>query len=398
MLSSSILLRQGFFPIGSLLYCKKVDPQPPLCNPSRMYQFQERIYNFGAGPAMLPNEVMEKAAAEFLNYKGSGMSIMEVSHREPLFEDVLKEAEVLLRKLLNIGSDYSIAFFSGGATLHFSALPLNLLKEGESFDIAHTGIWTKKAWEEGLKFNGVNVIYDATENHFTDTPVLTDASLSGKGKYLHITSNNTIYGSQYPEIPKIKSIPLVADMTSELLSRKIDVKDFGVIFAGAQKNIGPSGLSLIIIRNDLLGISGRKIPILLDYATMVKNQSLYNTPSTYSIYIAKLVFEWLVKLGGVETIEKVNEQKAKLIYDFIDSSSLYTCPVQKRSRSKMNAVFLLKDKNLDAKFLDEAEKNGLHGLGGHRLVGGFRASIYNSMPLAGVEKLVSFMKEFESKA
>ncbi|PJZ59320.1 phosphoserine transaminase [Leptospira barantonii] len=363
-----------------------------------MYQFQERIYNFGAGPAMLPNEVMEIAAAEFLNYKGSGMSIMEVSHREPLFEDVLKEAESLLRKLLNIGNDYSIAFFSGGATLHFSALPLNLLKDGESFDIAHTGIWTKKAWEEGLKFNGVNVIYDATENNFTDTPVLTDASLSGKGKYLHITSNNTIYGSQYPEIPKIKNIPLVADMTSELLSRKIDVKDFGVIFAGAQKNIGPSGLSLIIIRNDLLGISGRKIPILLDYSVMVKNQSLYNTPSTYSIYIAKLVFEWLLKLGGIEAMETVNEQKAKLVYDFIDSSSLYTCPVQKRSRSKMNAVFLLKDKNLDSKFLDEAEKNGLHGLGGHRLVGGFRASIYNSMPLAGVQKLVSFMKEFESKA
>ncbi|QCO39794.1 3-phosphoserine/phosphohydroxythreonine transaminase [Leptospira interrogans] len=372
-------------------------PYLPFATLSLMYLFQERIYNFGAGPAMLPNEVMEIAAAEFLNYKGSGMSVMEVSHREPLFEDVITEAEILLRKLLNLGEDYSIAFFSGGATLHFSALPLNLLKEGESFDVAHTGIWTKKAWEEGLKFNEVNVIYDSTNNHFTDVPVLTDSNLSGKGKYLHITSNNTIYGTQYPEIPKIKQIPLVADMTSELLSRKIDVKDFGVIFAGAQKNIGPSGLSLAIIRNDLLGISGRKIPILLDYSVMVKNRSLYNTPSTYSIYIAKLVFEWLLKLGGIEAIEKVNEQKAKLIYDFIDSSSLYVCPVQKRARSKMNVVFLLKDKNLDSKFLDEAEKNGLHGLGGHRLVGGFRASIYNSMPLAGVQKLVSFMKDFESK-
>ncbi|AOP35581.1 3-phosphoserine/phosphohydroxythreonine aminotransferase [Leptospira tipperaryensis] len=373
-------------------------PKLPFATLSYMYQFQERIYNFGAGPAMLPNEVMEIAAAEFLNYKGSGMSIMEVSHREPLFEDVLKEAESLLRKLLNIGDDYSIAFFSGGATLHFSALPLNLLKEGESFDIAHTGIWTKRAWEEGLKFNGVNVIYDATDNKFTDVPFLDDSKLSGKGKYLHITSNNTIYGTQYPTLPKIKQIPLVADMTSELLSRKIEVKDFGVIFAGAQKNIGPSGLSLLIIRNDLIGISGRKIPVLLDYEVMTKNKSLYNTPATYSIYIAKLVFEWLLKLGGVEVIQKVNEQKAQLLYDFIDSSSLYTCPVQKNARSQMNAVFLLKDKNLDAKFLDEAEKNGLHGLGGHRLVGGFRASIYNSMPLAGVQKLISFMKEFESKA
>lgn len=363
-----------------------------------MYRFQERIYNFGAGPAMLPNEVMEIAAAEFLNYKGSGMSLMEVSHREPLFEDVLQEAESLLRKLLNIGDGYSVAFFSGGATLHFSALPLNLLKEGESFDVAHTGIWTKKAWEEGLKFNGVNVIYDATSNNFTETPILTESDLSGKGNYLHITSNNTIYGSQYSEIPKIKSIPLVADMTSELLSRKIDINDFGVIFAGAQKNIGPSGLSVLIVRNDLIGISGRKIPVLMDYSVMIKNKSLYNTPATYSIYIAKLVFEWLDKLGGVSKMEAVNEEKAKLLYDFIDSSSLYNAPVEKRSRSRMNAVFLLKDKNLETKFLDEAEKNGLHGLGGHRLVGGFRASIYNSMPLAGVQKLVSFMKEFESKA
>ncbi|TGK35995.1 3-phosphoserine/phosphohydroxythreonine transaminase [Leptospira gomenensis] len=373
-------------------------PKLPSATVAIMYRFQERIYNFGAGPAMLPNEVMEIAAAEFLNYKGSGMSLMEVSHREPLFEDVLQEAESLLRKLLNIGEGYSVAFFSGGATLHFSALPLNLLKEGESFDVAHTGIWTKKAWEEGLKFNGVNVIYDATPNNFTETPVLTEADLSGKGKYLHITSNNTIYGSQYPKLPKIQSIPLVADMTSELLSRKIEVADFGVIFAGAQKNIGPSGLSVLIIRNDLIGISGRKIPVLLDYSVMIKNKSLYNTPATYSIYIAKLVFEWLDKLGGVSKMEAVNEEKAKLLYDFVDSSSLYVCPVQKKSRSKMNVVFLLKDKKLETKFLDEAEKNGLHGLGGHRLVGGFRASIYNSMPLSGVQKLVSFMKEFESKA
>ncbi|MDV6236173.1 3-phosphoserine/phosphohydroxythreonine transaminase [Leptospira ellisii] len=372
-------------------------PNLPSATVAIMYRFQERIYNFGAGPAMLPNEVMEIAAAEFLNYKGSGMSLMEVSHREPLFEDVLQEAESLLRKLLNIGDGYSVAFFSGGATLHFSALPLNLLKEGESFDVAHTGIWTKKAWEEGLKFNGVNVIYDATSNNFTETPILTESDLSGKGNYLHITSNNTIYGSQYPEIPKIKSIPLVADMTSELLSRKIDINDFGVIFAGAQKNIGPSGLSVLIVRNDLIGISGRKIPVLMDYSVMIKNKSLYNTPATYSIYIAKLVFEWLDKLGGVSKMEAVNEEKAKLLYDFIDSSSLYNAPVEKRSRSRMNAVFLLKDKNLETKFLDEAEKNGLHGLGGHRLVGGFRASIYNSMSLAGVQKLVSFMKEFESK-
>ncbi|EQA46044.1 phosphoserine transaminase [Leptospira broomii serovar Hurstbridge str. 5399] len=363
-----------------------------------MREFRRRIYNFCAGPAMLPTSVMEKAAGEFLNFRNSGMSIMEVSHRGKLFDQVLDEALALLRELLSIPDEFEIAFFSGGATLHFSAIPWNLLKEGESADYSITGIFAKKAMEEALRFNPVQKIYDGDSQHYTTVPDLTDANVSDGAAYFYITSNNTLFGSRYPTIPTITKAPLVADMTSEILSRKIDIRKFGVIFAGAQKNIGPAGLSVVIIRKDLLGRSKRTIPVLMDYGLTVKNKSMYNTPPTYSIYMAKLVFEWLKEKGGLDVVEKENDDKAKLLYDYLDSTSLYTVPVKKPYRSTMNAVFTLKDKSLEPKFIEQADDRGLHGLEGHRLVGGFRASIYNSMPKEGILALIEFMKEFEANA
>lgn len=363
-----------------------------------MSDFERRIFNFYAGPAMLPTPVMEKAASEFLNYRRSGMSIMEVSHRGKLFEDVLDSALALLRELLSVPENYEIMFLSGGATLHFSALPLNLLKEGESADFVVTGIWAKKALEEAQRFNPVRKIYDGESHKYTEVPEIDDSMIGDDAKYLYITSNNTLLGSRYPRFPKVTKAPLVADMTSEILSRKIDISRFGAIFAGAQKNIGPSGLSVLIIRKDLIGRSGRTIPLMLDYGLIGKNKSMYNTPPTFSIYIAKLVFEWLKDLGGVDAIEKINEEKAKLLYDYLDTTSFYHAPVKPSSRSVMNVVFTLQDKNLESKFLAGAEERGLQGLEGHRLVGGLRASIYNSMPREGIVALIEYMKEFEKKA
>ncbi|PJZ71267.1 phosphoserine transaminase [Leptospira perolatii] len=362
-----------------------------------MREFKERIYNFCAGPAMLPTEVMKKASDEFLNYQGSGMSIMEVSHRGAIFEQVLDDSLNLLRELLSIPEDYEILFLSGGATLHFSAIPLNILKEGETADYAVTGLFAKKSFEEAQRFNPVKKIYDGSSHIFTEIPKLKDSDIHDDAVYLHITSNNTIYGCRYVEFPAVTKAPLIADMTSEILSRKIDVRRFAMIYAGAQKNIGPSGLSTVIIRKDLLGRSGRTIPMMLDYAVTAKNKSMYNTPPTYSIYIAKLIFEWIKSKGGVSTFEKLNEEKAKILYDFLDSSSLYVAPVKKADRSLMNVVFTLKDRSLEPKLLSQAEDAGLHGLEGHRTVGGFRASIYNSMPKEGIVALVEFLKEFEKK-
>ncbi|TGK01437.1 3-phosphoserine/phosphohydroxythreonine transaminase [Leptospira langatensis] len=363
-----------------------------------MSEFERRIYNFYGGPAMLPTPVMEKAASEFLNYRRSGMSIMEVSHRGKLFEKVLDESLALLRELLSVPENYEIMFLSAGASLHFSALPLNLLHEGESADFAITGIWAKKAMEEALRFNPVKKIYDGEDHKYTEVPELDDSMVNPGAAYVYITSNNTLLGSRYPKFPKLTKAPLIADMTSEILSRKIDISQFGAIFAGAQKNIGPSGLSVLIIRKDLLGRSKRTIPVLMDYALTAKNKSMYNTPPTYSIYMSKLVFEWLKEKGGIDAIEKINEEKAKLLYDYLDTTSFYQAAVKPSSRSVMNVVFTLQDKNLESKFLAGAEEKGLVGLEGHRLVGGLRASIYNAMPREGVVALIDYMKEFEKKA
>lgn len=352
------------------------------------------VYNFNPGPAMLPIPVMEIAQKEFRNYQNTKISIMEHSHRAPHFAEVIETAEKLFFKLLSIPENYSVLFFPGGATLQFSCVPLNLLKKGETADYALTGIFAKKAFEEALRFFPVQSIYDGKSNNYTTVPKITDDMLHPESKYLYITSNNTIFGSRYTKFPEVSKY-MVADMTSELLSRKIDITKFGLIFAGAQKNLGPAGLTVVIIRNDLLEIAKDPVPTLLDYKVMAKNQSLYNTPPTYSIYMVKLVLEWCVNQGGLESIETANEYKSKLLYDFIDNSKLYTAPVHKDSRSTMNVVIHLKDKNLEKKFLLEAEQDGLVGLAGHRDAGGLRASIYNAMPLSGVQKLISFMHKFE---
>lgn len=354
-------------------------------------------YNFNAGPAMLPREVMEIAKNEFLDYQNSGISIMEMSHRGVHFDEVIKTAETDLRKLLNISDEYSVIFYSGGATLQFSAVPMNLLLGNEKADYVLTGVWAKKSFEEAKKLGyKVRGILDQKENNYTIIPEIKKSDLEEGIKYLYITSNNTLYGSRFKNFPD-HGIPLVADMTSELLSREININSFGCIFAGAQKNIGPSGLSILIIKNSYLNKQTKPIPVLLDYSLMAKNKSLYNTPPTFSVYIAKLVFEWCIKKGGVGQLEKLNEEKANLLYSFLDKSEFYFAPVEKNSRSIMNVVFLLKNNSLEKKFLEEAERAGLHGLAGHRDVGGFRASIYNAMPKEGIDSLLNFLEDFKKK-
>ena len=364
-----------------------------------MGKFTSRIYNFNAGPAMLPTEVMEIAQGEFLNYQGSGMSVMEMSHREAHFQSILDESLRSLRTLLQIPDKYGVVYFPGGATLQFSAIPLNYLAEGQSADFAQTGVWAAKAFLEAQKFYPeVKSIFDGKPSGYMEIPEITDDLISDKAKYVYITSNNTIYGTRYGKIPKIKKAPLVADMTSELLSRKLNIEDFSVIFAGAQKNIGPSGLTIVIYDKEKLPVQKHPIPNLMHFALMEKNGSVYNTPPTYSIYIANLVLQWLLKKGGLEVMEKENEEKAALLYNAIDASSLYTAPVPPKNRSVMNAIFRLKDTALDKAFLEGAESAGLCGLKGYRDVGGFRASIYNAMPKSGIQTLISYMKEFERKA
>ncbi len=356
------------------------------------------VFNFNAGPAMLPKQVMDIANEEFLNYKNSSMSVMEMSHRGEHFQDILDRAELNLRKLLNISNDYSIAFFPGGATLHFSCIPQNFLLEKETGGYYLTGVWSNKANLEANKLGySTQIMFDGKESKYTQIPKEFDLESLKKHKYIYITSNNTIYGSRFINFPKVKTAPLVADMTSDLLSRKIDINDFGFIFAGAQKNIGPSGLTVGIIRKDLLEFPKKPIPVLLDYKVYFQNKSLYNTPPTFPIYIAGLVFEWCLKMGGIEKIESLNEKKANLLYDFIDSSDFYTAPVEKSVRSRMNVVFHIRDSKLEKLFNEEAEKNNLIGLAGHRDAGGLRASIYNAMPIEGVETLLKFMKDFKEK-
>lgn len=361
-----------------------------------MTKFTERVFNFNAGPAMLPTPVMEEAKEEFLNFQGTGMSVMEMSHREKHFQTILDESLSNLRELLELPDKYAIVYFPGGATLQFSALPLNYLKTGESADFALTGVWANKAFEEAKKFYPqVKSIFDGKESKYTEIPSLTDEMVSDSAKYVYITSNNTIYGTRYKTIPKLKKAPLFADMTSELLSRKLNPNDFSVIFAGAQKNIGPSGLTIVIYDKEKLPEVNHPIPNLMNLKLMEKSGSLYNTPPTYSIYIAGLVFKYLKKLGGLGVMESQNELKANKLYDFLDSSSLFYAPVPKENRSTMNVVFRSRNDSLDKSFLELAETQGFAGLKGYRDVGGFRASIYNAMPVEGVEALVQLLKEFE---
>lgn len=356
----------------------------------------ERVYNFSAGPSMLPLEVMELAAEQLTNYKGCGMSVMEMSHRSSEFEEILHSAENNLREIMNIPDNYKVLFLQGGATLQFSMIPINLMRKSKKADYIVTGTWAKKAAEEAVKFGEINIVASSEESNFTYIPEVKREEFTSDADYVHITVNNTIYGTRYPYIPDTGDIPLVGDLSSCILSDEVDVSKFGLIYAGAQKNIGPAGVVIVIIRDDLIGFAPKNTPIYLDYKIHANNDSMYNTPPTFGIYIAGEVFKNIKKLGGVPALEKINREKAKKLYDYIDRSSLYSCPVAVKDRSLMNVVFITGNADLDKKFTAESKAAGLHNLGGHRSIGGMRASIYNAMPMAGVDALIAFMKKFEA--
>jgi len=356
----------------------------------------DRVYNFSAGPSALPVEVLERARDEMLNWHGSGMSVMEMSHRSKWYEEIIKKAEADLRELMNIPSNYKVLFLQGGAWTQFAMVPLNLMKKGKA-DFVNTGYWSKKAIGEARKYGKVNIVASSEDENFSYIPELNPDTFSMDADYFYITTNNTIYGTRYTKLPETGNVPLVADMSSNILSEVYDVTKFGLIFAGAQKNMGPAGVVVVIIREDLISDVQPEVPTMLQYKVHVENGSMFNTPPCYSIYICGLVFEWLKKLGGVPAMQKINEEKAKILYDFIDNSKLFKGTVRKEDRSLMNVTFVTGDKDLDAKFIKEAEANGLVNLKGHRSVGGMRASIYNAMPIEGVKKLVEFMKDFEAK-
>lgn len=354
-----------------------------------------RVYNFSAGPSMLPEEVLLKAQAEFLDYEGSGMSITEMSHRGKVFDAVAKKCEALFREVMGIPENYHVLFLQGGASQQFDAIPLNLMKTGKA-DYIVTGNFSGKAAKEAQKYGDVKIVASSKEDNFTYIPKVKFEDFRPDADYVHITSNNTIFGTRYLEFPETPT-PLVCDMSSEILSREVDVSKFGLIYAGAQKNIAPAGLTIVIVRKDLAETATPACPTMLKYSTQANAESMYNTPPCFPIYMAMLVLEWIKKLGGVKEIQKINEYKAGLLYDFIDSSSFYTNSVQKDSRSIMNVPFVTPSDELNAEFVKEAAANGLVSLKGHRLVGGMRASIYNAMPVDGVKKLIDFMKDFEIK-
>jgi phosphoserine aminotransferase len=355
----------------------------------------KRIYNFSAGPAILPLKVLEEAQSEMLDYQGTGMSVMEMSHRSKTYQQIIDDAEADLRKLVGIPSNYKVLFLQGGATLQFSMIPMNLMKN-QSADYIISGHWAKKAAEEAEKYGKVNIIASSQDKMFSYIPDLKNLHISKDADYVHICDNNTIYGTKYYELPNTDGKPLVSDMSSSFLSEPIDIKKYGVIYAGAQKNVGPAGTVIVIIREDLI----RKdlpsyTPIMMRYDIQAENQSMYNTPPTYGIYLCGKVFKWLLNLGGLEAIHKINVEKAKLIYDYLDGSSMFFGTVEKKSRSIMNVCFKSTSEQLDEKFIKEAKANGFDNLKGHRSVGGMRASIYNAMPIEGVKALVDFMKIFE---
>lgn len=353
----------------------------------------ERVYNFSAGPSMLPLQVLETAAKEMLNYKGSGMSVMEMSHRSPVYDEIIKEAEALLRKLMNIPDNYKVLFLQGGASTQFAAVPLNLMKTKKA-DYIVSGQFSGKAQKEAMKYGEAKIVASSKDANFSFIPKTDKSTFSPDADYVHICFNNTIYGTKFPYIPDTGDIPLVADMSSCIVSEPVDVSKFGLIYAGAQKNMAPAGLTVVIVREDLIGSAREDTPAMLDYKLMADNDSMYNTPPCYCIYIAKLVYEWILGLGGLEKMKEMNEKKANLLYNYLDSQDYYVAPVEKESRSMMNVTFVTGDADLDKKFAKEAEASGLKNLKGHRSVGGMRASIYNAMPYEGVEKLVEFMKEF----
>lgn len=355
----------------------------------------KRVYNFSAGPSMLPVEVLQEAADEMLDYNGTGMSVMEMSHRSKAFEEIIQSAEQDLRDLMNIPDNYKVLFLQGGASQQFAAIPMNLMKNGVA-DYIITGQWAKKAYQEASRYGKVNKIASSEDKTFSYIPDCSDLPISEDADYVYICHNNTIYGTTFKTLPNTKGKILVADMSSDILSQPVNVNDYGMIYFGVQKNVGPAGVVVVIIREDLIRDDVMEgTPTMLKYKTQADANSLYNTPPAYGIYICGKVFKHLKKLGGLEKMKELNEKKAKLLYDFLDNSELFKGTVVPKDRSLMNVPFVTGDKDLDAKFVKEATEAGFVNLKGHRTVGGMRASIYNAMPYEGVEKLVEFMTEFE---
>ena len=356
-----------------------------------------RVYNFSAGPSMLPEKVLKTAAEEMLDYKGSGQSVMEMSHRSKTYQAIFDEAEALLREVMNIPDNYKVLFLQGGASTQFAMIPLNLMNKNNKADFVITGQWAKKAYKESARYGKANIVASSEDKVFTYIPKLDKSTFTPDADYFHICMNNTIYGTKWHTLPETGNVPLVADISSCILSEPIDVTKFGMLYAGAQKNMAPAGVTVVIIREDLIGNAMDICPTMLNYSTHAENGSMFNTPPCWCIYIAKLVLEWIKNdIGGLEKMKEINEKKAKILYDFLDSSEMFTGTVVPEDRSLMNVPFITGDTDLDAKFVKEATAAGFVNIKGHRTVGGMRASIYNAMPIEGVEKLVEFMKAFEA--
>ncbi|MBP1545330.1 MAG: 3-phosphoserine/phosphohydroxythreonine transaminase [Oscillospiraceae bacterium] len=355
-----------------------------------------RVFNFSAGPAMLPEKVLQTAAAEMLDYKGTGESVMEMSHRSKEYQAIIDETEALLREIMGIPDNYKVLFLQGGASTQFAMIPLNLMTGSGKADFVVTGQWASKAYQEAARYGDAKAVASSKDKTFSYIPEIDKNECRPDADYFHICLNNTIYGTRFAKLPEV-DVPLVADMSSCILSEPVDVSKFALIYAGAQKNMGPAGLTVVIIREDMIGKAKDITPTMLNYQIHADNGSMYNTPPTYSIYVLKLVLEWVKEMGGLEAMKAHNEKKAAIIYDFLDSSKMFKATVEGEARSLMNIPFVTGNDELDAKFVSEAKKAGFINLKGHRSVGGMRASVYNAMPVEGCEKLVEFMKKFEEE-
>lgn len=350
------------------------------------------IHNFNAGPSVLPAKVLEEASKAIINFNNSGLSILEIGHRTPLFESVIEEARSLVKELMNLDDDHEVLYLHGGATVQFMQIPMNLLDDGETVAIADTGVWSTKAIKEARLFGNVEVVCSSKDKNYNYIPK--DFKIAGNSTYLHITTNNTIFGTQWQNIPAV-DVPVIADMSSDIMSRVMDFNSFGLIYAGAQKNMGAAGTNLVVINKNILGKIKRAIPAIMDYRNHIEQKSMLNTPPVFAIYVSMLTLRWLKEMGGVAAMEKINNEKAALLYEAIDNSKIFKGTVEKEDRSKMNVCFVMEDKNLEKSFLDFAVQNGMYGIKGHRLSGGFRVSLYNALPLSSVEYLIGKMEEFE---
>jgi phosphoserine aminotransferase len=350
------------------------------------------IHNFNAGPSILPQTVLEEASKAILNFNNSGLSILEIGHRTPLFESVMNEAISLVKELMNLDDDHEVLFMHGGATVQFMEVPMNLLNENETAAYADTGVWSTKAIKEARLFGNVDVVCSSKDHNYNYIPK--DFAIPENASYFHITTNNTIYGTQWHEIPKV-TMPVIADMSSDIMSRKMDFNSFGLIFAGAQKNMGAAGTNLVVVNKNILGKVKRPIPAIMDYRNHIEAKSMLNTPPVFAIYVSMLTLRWLKENGGVEAMEKLNNEKATMLYNAIDNSTIFKPTAAKEDRSKMNVCFVMEDAEKEKAFLDFAKQNNIYGIKGHRSVGGFRASLYNALPLKSVEYLVEKMEEFE---